>query len=1353
MSGHSVNGVPLHFSDPRRYYHGISAKQPTWFSAQGGVYRCREAGGARQNVAIKKYLVVERDNDPETFVMPKELVENEIYTMTKCAPHPNILRLHGVHIYKDYIFLVMPLCDGGSLQQYCFDNRVSLSQMVFILKGVSIVLRPPRESHATVSPIIRLIAFPLFIPPHKLPQLVSGLAEIHKHGYIHRDIKCDNIFLGQDNTIVIGNFFLPIYIKQKIIKQGRPHYPRNMDRLLVDFIDRCLERDPRGRASANELLEKSAADVWILIHSVLFACLPIQHPLLSAYAEEPLFPPRPREQPFPLPAALTTKPPQTPAPIIPSVDIKDINRTLVSPVVETPNKLNVFKERRDSETSLSSSATLLEWLSSSTDKSSADAKLNSAVHAFATSLSTIAEVSISSNASTVSPKDWSPQPRHKAYKRRFGKVPSPSKALAEQGPDRYLHRVVQNPSLRPEATLSSPLLTRRRRLQRAMLWTMASKSEDSYRLGSVRRLFAFKLARIQQAHEAQNTDIALRNALRNADARITSSSASSCARKHSQNTDIFDMRASLSSSSSSSAPFEIASIQIEEELLKCSIRSDDIRLIDEPLLPIVPHLSITPERSSLMRTPKRMPESRLPRASPLLRGTDPLAIPPRDKAAKKLQALAAANGPLSRLPVVKKKPEQEPEPVRRGRNMNVSRGPDAPDSPKMGRPVSVPANINRASPPKSPKVLATTPPLAPVRSKPSKTEPARNMITKSQGKPGHQRRGSAPDYGVDTATLARKSTRDRALSLASSFGSSTVPNARLASSIGSQGGVAIVPRTPGGKSSKKFDGRASMGAAESRRSSLESKGWGYNSVGSARARTPTKKFDGRASTNSVEAATAVALKRRSTVTDPKWGHSSVGSQRAASPVTKKFDGRASMHAEKKVDTRASKHVEKKWDGRASTHADKKWDGRASTNVEKKFDGRASTRDEKRFDGRASTHVEKKFDGRASTRDEKRFDGRASTHVEKKFDGRASTRDEKRFDGRASTHVEKKFDGRASTRDEKRFDGRASTHAEKKWDGRASTHSEVGWGFSSVGSNPRKKTGTTTAKDTTATPNSPTRNRRSSMAAGTTKTVPPPRPKSMVNTIDRHDEPSRNRRRTTDLSMTSDGGAYSGDDEDNCAGGDGGTDGGDSGSISEGTRKLTMIAENENVNNRGYTPATAPRSTSFHTGTRKRSSTQSAIAPSASITSSRRQVRMDVNATAMTTSTKDRRKSYDVNMLSTATTTPLRSALRTARDSAPPTSSPTSAKQRPRAMTASGVKTVVVKGESVMTARTRDGSAAALIMPTSSSTTPMPRTHKSVAPKIPQVPQYKKSPIPSVTNAARKAALSLSPVMRPRRVAA
>jgi serine/threonine protein kinase len=36
---------------------------------------------------------------------------------------------------------------------------------------------------------------------------VKGLHEIHRHGYIHRDIKCDNIFLTKEtNEIVIGDF-------------------------------------------------------------------------------------------------------------------------------------------------------------------------------------------------------------------------------------------------------------------------------------------------------------------------------------------------------------------------------------------------------------------------------------------------------------------------------------------------------------------------------------------------------------------------------------------------------------------------------------------------------------------------------------------------------------------------------------------------------------------------------------------------------------------------------------------------------------------------------------------------------------------------------------------------------------------------------------------------------------------------------------------------------------------------------------------------------------------------------------------------------------------------------------------
>ncbi|RUS31067.1 kinase-like domain-containing protein [Jimgerdemannia flammicorona] len=202
-SAQFLYGVPVYYFNPQSVYEGLSVINPTWPSAQGCVYCCRETGGERRSVVIKKYLFIEYETSTE-------LIENEIYIMAKCAPHPNILQLQSIYIYDSYIFLVTPFCDGGTLHQYCIDNHVTLPQMAFILKG-----------------------------------LVSGLSEIHKNDGIHRDIKCENVFLGKDNTI----------IKRKIVQQDRPPFPENMDSQLVDFMDQCFKRDPEQRASTSELLK------------------------------------------------------------------------------------------------------------------------------------------------------------------------------------------------------------------------------------------------------------------------------------------------------------------------------------------------------------------------------------------------------------------------------------------------------------------------------------------------------------------------------------------------------------------------------------------------------------------------------------------------------------------------------------------------------------------------------------------------------------------------------------------------------------------------------------------------------------------------------------------------------------------------------------------------------------------------------------------------------------------------------------------------------------------------------------------------------------------------------------------
>ncbi|KAI9484578.1 kinase-like domain-containing protein, partial [Zychaea mexicana] len=189
----------------------------------------------------------------------------------------------------------MPYCTGGSLQQYVFEHHLTIGQLVHIVQSIA-----------------------------------SGLAEIHGHGYIHRDIKCDNIFLVEEtNQIVIGDFgvvsitpaadsnveeagvvlfwspelvqkrivnrkidiwalgivILEILnggkapyedeklneeeIKQRILDNGKPAYPSDLPSRLVDLLDQCLSPDPRGRASASGLL---------------------QHPFLCDYDPEPLFP-------------------------------------------------------------------------------------------------------------------------------------------------------------------------------------------------------------------------------------------------------------------------------------------------------------------------------------------------------------------------------------------------------------------------------------------------------------------------------------------------------------------------------------------------------------------------------------------------------------------------------------------------------------------------------------------------------------------------------------------------------------------------------------------------------------------------------------------------------------------------------------------------------------------------------------------------------------------------------------------------------------------------------------------------------------------------------------------------------
>ncbi|KAJ2304944.1 Calcium/calmodulin-dependent protein kinase type I [Coemansia sp. RSA 2706] len=106
------------------------------------------------------------------------LVHNEISVLKKLSrKHPNILALVDHFATQNNTYLVTEMCAGGELFEY-IHQRGSLD-----------------ESEAA----------------HVVKQIVRGVAFLHAHGVVHRDLKTENCFVRQDSpdgplSIAIGDF-------------------------------------------------------------------------------------------------------------------------------------------------------------------------------------------------------------------------------------------------------------------------------------------------------------------------------------------------------------------------------------------------------------------------------------------------------------------------------------------------------------------------------------------------------------------------------------------------------------------------------------------------------------------------------------------------------------------------------------------------------------------------------------------------------------------------------------------------------------------------------------------------------------------------------------------------------------------------------------------------------------------------------------------------------------------------------------------------------------------------------------------------------------------------------------------
>ena len=240
-------------------------------------------------VAIK---IMNTDPEPGCTIKPrlcKELVS------LKANTHSNVTKYLDSYLMDEELWLVLEYVNGVTLADTVTKSSLTQTQVAIVCRDV-----------------------------------LQGLHNIHNNGFVHRDVKSDNILLGKDGSVKITDFgycveegpamgamigtpwwmapeqitcerydskvdiwglgitiiemltqsapYMDKDVYQTmdlIVNNGKPHLPSGLSPEMYNFIDRCLERDPEDRASASELLhhkmltESDSSTVADLVQKVL----------------------------------------------------------------------------------------------------------------------------------------------------------------------------------------------------------------------------------------------------------------------------------------------------------------------------------------------------------------------------------------------------------------------------------------------------------------------------------------------------------------------------------------------------------------------------------------------------------------------------------------------------------------------------------------------------------------------------------------------------------------------------------------------------------------------------------------------------------------------------------------------------------------------------------------------------------------------------------------------------------------------------------------------------------------------------------------------------------------------------
>lgn len=158
--------------------------------AAAAIYLAKDKDNNRQ-VAIKK---ISRKSGK--LVNSVKWLVGEIHVLRSLYHHPNIVNFYDAFSVGDEVWVVMEYMDWGCLTELL--DKYSVIQM--------------RESH---------IAFVVF-------QLLRALTFIHDNGYIHRDIKSDNVLLGRGGRVKLADFGFSAQLNNKNDKRstlvGTPYW-------------------------------------------------------------------------------------------------------------------------------------------------------------------------------------------------------------------------------------------------------------------------------------------------------------------------------------------------------------------------------------------------------------------------------------------------------------------------------------------------------------------------------------------------------------------------------------------------------------------------------------------------------------------------------------------------------------------------------------------------------------------------------------------------------------------------------------------------------------------------------------------------------------------------------------------------------------------------------------------------------------------------------------------------------------------------------------------------------------------------------------------------------------------------